>query len=65
MAAVAEKIEVIVEEPEIIVEEPETSADTPDELDIPEGGIGGFAMSEEDFAVLEAEEAKKEFGEDG
>ena len=72
MAAAAKKIEVIVEEPEVIVEEPEviveepeTSADTPDELDIPEGGIGGFAMSEEDFAVLEAEEAKKEFGEDG
>lgn len=58
MAATAKK-------PEVIVEEPEAKVDTTVELEIPEGGIGGFAMSEEDFAILEAEEATKEFGEFG
>jgi len=58
MAATAKK-------PEVIVEEPEAKVDTTVELEIPEGGIGGFAMSEEDFEILEAEEAKKEFGEFG
>ena len=38
---------------------------TTDELEVPTGGIGDFAMSDDDFAVLEAEEAKKEFGEQG
>ena len=63
MAKLAKEIEVIVEEPEIevVIEEPKAEA----ELEIPEGGIGGFAMADEDFEVLEAEEAKKEFGEDG
>ena len=73
MAKLAKEIEVIVEEPEIEVviegvetdSEDETVEDTSTELSVPEGGIGGFAMSEEDFAVLEAEEAKKEFGEAG
>jgi len=51
--------------PEVIVEEPEAKIDTTVEIDIPEGGIGSFAMSEEDFEILEAEEAKKEFGESG
>ena len=36
-----------------------------DELEVPTGGIGDFAMSDEDFSTLEAEEAKKEFGEQG
>ena len=73
MAKLAKEIEVIVEEPEIEVviegvetdSEDETVEDASTELSVPEGGIGGFAMSEEDFAVLEAEEAKKEFGEAG
>ena len=73
MAKLAKEIEVIVEEPEIevVIEGVETDSedenveDTSTELSVPEGGIGGFAMSEEDFAVLEAEEAKKEFGEAG
>ena len=69
MAATAKKVEEIVEEPEAkvdtIVEEPEAEVDTTVEIDIPDGGIGSFAMSEEDFGVLEAEEAKKEFGESG
>ena len=69
MAKLAEKIEVIVEEPETkvdtTVEDPEAKVDTSVALDVPEGGIGGFAMSEEDFEILEAEEAKKEFGESG
>ena len=66
MAKLAKEIEVIVEEPEIevVIEEPKAEA-APAELEIPEGGIGGFAMADEDFEVLEAEEAKKEFGEDG
>ena len=66
MAKLAKEIEVIVEEPEIevVLEEPKAEA-APAELEIPEGGIGGFAMADEDFEVLEAEEAKKEFGEDG
>ena len=51
--------------PEVIVEEPDAKIDTTVEIDIPEGGIGSFAMSEEDFEILEAEEAKKEFGESG
>tara|TARA_R110000822_G_scaffold164307_2_gene304647 strand:- start:1617 stop:3548 length:1932 start_codon:yes stop_codon:yes gene_type:complete len=70
------EIEVIIEEAETdsedeAVEEAETDSedeaveDTSTELLIPEGGIGGFAMSDEDFAILEAEEAKKEFGEEG
>lgn len=75
MAKIAKEVEVVVEEPEIevIIEGVETDAeaeddiveDTSAELSVPEGGIGGFAMSEEDFAVLEAEEAQKEFGEAG
>ena len=71
MAALAEKIEEIEEAEE--AEEIEESVKAPDgakkdttvELDVPEGGIGGFAMSEEDFDVLAADEAKKEFGESG
>jgi hypothetical protein len=35
------------------------------ELEIPEGGISGYAMSEEDFDTLETKEAEKEFGKDG
>ena len=77
MAKSAKEIEVIVEEPEIevIIEGPETDVDsetddetaedTSVELAVPDGGIGDFAMSDEDFEVLEAEEAKKEFGEEG
>ena len=34
-------------------------------MELPEGGIADFAMSDEDFAVLEADETKKEFGEEG
>ena len=64
MAKLAKEIEVIVEEPEIevVIEGVETDSedenveDASTELTVPEGGIGGFAMSEEDFAVLEAEE---------
>ena len=71
MAALAEKIEEIEEAEE--AEEAEESVKAPDgakkdttvELDVPEGGIGGFAMSEEDFDVIAADEAKKEFGESG
>ena len=70
------EIEIIIEEAETdsddeAVEKAETDSDdeavedTSTELLIPEGGIGGFAMSDEDFAILEAEEAKKEFGEEG
>jgi len=33
--------------------------------EVPEGGIGDFAMSDEDFAVLEAEEAEKQVGSEG
>ena len=58
MAATAKKVEEI-------VEEPEAKVDTTVEIDIPDGGIGSFAMSEEDFETLEAEETKKEFGESG
>ena len=73
MAKEAIIIEEIVEEPEIevIIEgietdsDEETLEDASSELSVPEGGIGGFAMSDEDFAILEAEEAKKEFGEEG
>ena len=79
MAALAEKVEVIIEEPEEETsaevdneaekaEEVDNEAEEVDnkaELEVPEGGIGNFAMSDEDFATLEAEEAKKEFGEDG
>ena len=55
----------LAKEVEVIVEDPEAKVDTTVGIDVPEGGIGGFAMSEEDFAILEAEEAKKEFGESG
>jgi hypothetical protein len=77
MAKLAKEVGIIVEEPEIevIIEGPdgdddyetddEMAEDTSVELAVPEGGIGGFAMSEADFAILEAEEAKKEFGEEG
>tara|TARA_R110002051_G_scaffold170086_1_gene240780 strand:- start:240 stop:2303 length:2064 start_codon:yes stop_codon:yes gene_type:complete len=68
MAALAEKIEEIeeAEEAEESVKAPDgAKKDTTVELDVPEGGIGGFAMSEEDFDVLAADEAKKEFGESG
>ncbi len=77
MAKLAKEVEIIVEEPEIevIIEGPDTDDehDTDDEmsedtsvgLSVPKGGIGGFAMSEEDFSALEAEETKKEFGEEG
>jgi hypothetical protein len=77
MAKLAKEVGIIVEEPEIevIIERPdgdddyetddEMAEDTSVELAVPEGGIGGFAMSEADFAILEAEEAKKEFGEEG
>ena len=41
------------------------SEDTSVGLSVPKGGIGGFAMSEEDFSAREAEETKKEFGEEG
>tara|TARA_R110000796_G_scaffold22846_10_gene65836 strand:- start:4400 stop:6310 length:1911 start_codon:yes stop_codon:yes gene_type:complete len=48
-----------------VEDETEEDVDTSVELAVPQGGIGGFAMSEEDLSVLEAEEAKKEFGEKG
>jgi len=41
------------------------SAQALDQMDIPEGGIAGFVMSDEDFAALEREEAKKSYGEKG
>ena len=74
MTALAEKIEVIVEEPEVTILAPEVDddedetkddVDTSEELEVPEGGIGGFVMSAEDMAVLAAHEAKKEFGDGG
>jgi len=72
MTALAEKIEVIVKEPEVTIEATDVVEDKTDdeidtsvELEVPEGGIGGFVMSEEDISTLEAEEAKKEFGDGG
>jgi|FLOH01.1.fsa_nt_gi hypothetical protein len=68
------EIEVIIEGPDTDDEhDPDDEHDTDDEmsedtsvgLSVPKGGIGGFAMSEEDFSALEAEETKKEFGEEG
>jgi hypothetical protein len=41
------------------------AAEKIEELTLPEGGIAGFVMSDEDFSVLEDQEAKKEFGKEG
>lgn len=52
-------------EPDVLEEAKKAPDSKFKKLDIPEGGIAGYAMSEEDFDTLEVEEAEKEFGKDG
>ena len=71
MAKLAKEVGIIVEEPEIevIIEGPdgdddyetddEMAEDTSVELAVPEGGIGGFAMSEADLLFLRLKKPRK------